>query len=533
VTVYLVGAGPGRPDLITVRGAELLRQAEVVVHDRLVDRALLDLAPPSARRIDVGKVPGHAHDQGSINALLVAEGRLGRRVVRLKGGDPYLFGRGGEEAAALEEAGVAYEVVPGVSAAFAAPAYGGVPLTHRGLSAAVTIVTAHDLSLDPQGPAASPSAAAGRTQRDLPGGVSGAEGPGEDGGLPGHRSTPAALWAELLSGGGTLVVMMGVAERGELARRLRAAGVEGGMPVAAISWGTWGRQRTWRGPLSALAEAALEAPATIVIGRVAALRLDWAERRPLQNWRVVVPRAAHQAGSLTSRLREEGAEPIELPVIAIDEPADGGRARRWAAGRLDRFDWVAFTSANGVERLLAEVPDARAFGRARLAAIGPGTQAALAAYRLRADLVAERYIAEGLLDVWPPAPEGGGRVLLARAAEARDVLPVGLLERGWSVEIVPVYRTVRPPIDHAAQARAAEADLVLLTAGSVAEAFGAAMGGRFRGRVAAIGPVTADAAVRAGLPVDVVASTHSIEGLVDAVCVAARHWARPVVVDPG
>lgn len=532
MTVYLVGAGPGRPDLITVRGAELLRQAEVVVHDRLVDRALVDLAPPSARRIDVGKVPGRAHDQASINALLVAEGRLGRRVVRLKGGDPYLFGRGGEEARALEEAGVAYEVVPGVSAAFAAPAYGGVPLTHRGLSATVTIVTAHDLSLDPRGPA-SPSADAGGMGRDLSGGVSGAEGPGEDGGLAGHRSAPAALWAELLSGGGTLVVMMGVAERGELVRRLRAAGVEEGMPVAAVSWGTWGRQRTWRGPLSALAEAAIEAPATIVIGRVAALRLDWAERRPLQNWRVVVPRAAHQAGPLTSRLREEGAEPIELPVIAIDEPADGGRARRRAAGRLDRFDWVAFTSANGVNRLLAEVPDARAFGRARLAAIGPGTQAALAAHRLRADLVAERYIAEGLLDVWPPAPEGGGRVLLARAAEARDVLPVGLLTRGWSVEVVAVYRTVRPPIDRGAQARAAEADLVLLTAGSVAEAFGAAMGGSFRGRVAAIGPVTADAAVRAGLRVDVVASTHSIEGLVDAVCAAARNWVRPGVAERG
>lgn len=531
MTVYLVGAGPGRPDLITVRGAELLRQAEVVVHDRLVDRALLELAPPSARRIDVGKIPGRAHDQGSINALLVAEGRLGRRVVRLKGGDPYLFGRGGEEAHALEEAGVAYEVVPGVSAAFAAPAYGGVPLTHRGLSASVTIVTAHDLSSDRQHRAASSVDAPDR-EPGLSGRASGGEGPEEAGAPGGLRPTAAALWAEVLSGGGTLVVMMGVAERGELARRLCAAGVDADMPVAATSWGTWGRQRTWRGPLSGLADAPIEAPATIVIGRVAALRFGWAERRPLQNWRVVVPRAAHQAGPLASRIREEGAEPIELPVIAIDEPADGGRARRRVAGRLDRFDWVVFTSANGVDRLLAEVPDARAFGRARLAAIGPGTHAALAAYRLRADLVAERYIAEGLLEVWPPAPEGGGRVLLARAAAARDVLPLGLLERGWSVEVVAVYRTVRPPIDRVAAERAAEADLVLLTAGSVAEAFAAAMAGRFRGRVAAIGPVTADAAVRAGLRVDVVAPTHSIEGLLDAVCIAAREWAHPEVNDP-
>ncbi|MDP9387949.1 MAG: uroporphyrinogen-III C-methyltransferase, partial [Actinomycetota bacterium] len=347
MTVYLVGAGPGDPGLLTVRGAEVLAGADVVVHDRLAEPSLLDHAPAGAERVDVGKRPGSPVDQGGINALLVERGKAGLEVVRLKGGDPFVFGRGGEEALALLEAGVAFEVVPGVSSAVAAPAYAGVPLTHRGLSTSFTVLTGH---------------------RE-------------------HDADRATDWEALARAGGTIVVLMGVAHRADFVPRLVAGGLAEDTPVLAVRWGTRPDQRSVRTTLADLPHAELEPPVTMVIGRVAGLDLGWFERRPLFGRRVVVTRTRQQAPELARRLAAAGAVAVEVPTIAVVDPADGGGALREAAARLASYDWVAFTSANAVERLLALVPDARAFGPARVAAVGPGTADALARARLVPDLV--------------------------------------------------------------------------------------------------------------------------------------------------
>ncbi len=491
MTVYLVGAGPGDPGLITVRGAEVLGRADVVVHDRLAERSLLDLAPVGAERIDVGKRPGDPVHQDEINDLLVAQGRAGRCVVRLKGGDPFVFGRGGEEAEALAAADVDFEVVPGVTAAVAVPAYAGIPVTHRGVSTSFTVVTGHS-----------------------------------------RQALDAEVdWDALARVGGTIVVLMGVAHRDEIARRLIAGGRPPTTPVAAVSWGTRPVQRSLRTTLAGLATADLAPPVTMVIGPVAQLDLAWFERRPLLGWTVVVTRARSQASSLVDRLRSAGAATVELPVISLTAAADGGTALRAAAERLDRYRWVVFTSANAVDALLGLVRDARAFGSARVAAIGTGTADALARRHLVADLLPERFVAEGLLDVFPdPAPDdraGGGRVLLPRAADARDVLPKGLRAKGWHVDVVEAYRTerVRPSADALEEVRSAQ--VVTFTSSSTVTGFVEVVDrGDVPPIVACIGPVTADTARSLGLHVDVVAGTHTIDGLVDAL-VEARAGLRP------
>ena len=430
--VYLVGAGPGDPGLLTVRGAEVLARAEVVVYDRLSVAALLALAPAHAERVSVGKARGSAPvPQAAINDLLVAHGRTGREVVRLKGGDPFVFARGGEEAAALAAAGVPFEVVPGITSAVAVPAYAGVPVTHRGLATSFTVVTGHE----------DPWAA---TETD---------------------------WEAVARVGGTIVVLMGAATRGAIAERLVAAGMAADTPVAVVRWGTRPEQRTLRGRLGELAGLDVQAPSVIVVGPVAALDLGWFEARPLFGRRVVVTRPAAQAGSLVAALREAGAEAVAAPAIAIGDPADGGAALRAAARRVGTYDWLVLTSANGVRRFFAEVPDARVLGGVRVAAIGPGTAAALAEHRVVADLVPPRYVAESLLEAMPAPPAGGGRVLLARAAVAREVLPDGLRASGWHADVVEAYRTgpaeLRP--DQLAAARAA--DVITFTSSSTVEAW--------------------------------------------------------------
>jgi uroporphyrinogen III methyltransferase/synthase len=489
VTVYLVGAGPGDPGLITVRGAEVLGRADVVVHDRLAERSLLDLAPAGAERIDVGKRPGDPVHQQEINDLLVARGRAAPCVVRLKGGDPFVFGRGGEEAEALAAAGVDFEVVPGVTAAVAVPAYGGVPVTHRGLSTSFTVVTGHS-----------------------------------------RQALDAEIdWDALARVGGTIVVLMGVAHRHEIARRLIAAGRPPTTPVAAVSWGTRPGQRTVRTTLAGLPTADLEPPVAIVIGPVAQLNLAWFERRPLFGWTVVVTRARSQASTLTDRLWSVGAGTVELPVISVTTAADGGASMGSAAEQLDQYEWVVFTSANAVEALMGLVRDARAFGSARVAAIGPGTAEALRRWRLVADLVPERFVAEGLLDVFPDGPVDaaaadsgvGGRVLLPRAAEARDVLPKGLRAKGWQVDLVEAYRTERRRPSEEALAAVRSAQVVTFTSSSTVRGFLEVVDrGDVPPVVACIGPITADTARSLGLQVDVVAPTHTVEGLVDALAEA-------------
>jgi uroporphyrinogen III methyltransferase/synthase len=480
MTVYLVGAGPGDPGLVTVRGADVLGRADVVVYDRLVHPSLLDLAPSDAERVYAGKAPGEAEmDQREINALLVERGRAGLAVVRLKGGDPFVLGRGGEEAEALAAAGVPFEVVPGITSAIGAPAYAGIPVTHRGRSTHFTVVTGHE---DP---------AKGGADVD---------------------------WDALARAGGTLVVLMGAGRVGEIAARLVAGGLAPETPVAAVRNGTRPDQRTVRATLATVADAGVQAPAAIVVGDVAAVDLPWFESRPLFGRSVVVTRAREQASKLRHRLEELGAEVIELPAIAI-EPID------FDVPPLDRYGWLVFTSVNGVtaffERGLTPAGlDARALAGLRLAAIGPGTAAALAARGLRADLLPERFVAESLLEAFPPPSADGERVLLARAQRARDVLPAGLSERGYEVDVLAVYRTVTatPDPDVVERVRRGDVDALTFTSSSTVTNLCDLLGELPASQplVASIGPVTSKAAIERGLRVDVEAAEHTIDGLVDA-----------------
>ena len=503
MTVHLVGAGPGDPGLLTVRALEVLRRAEVVVYDRLSQESLLDLAPESAERIDVGKAPGNVRlPQDGINALLVERGRRGDQVVRLKGGDPFVFARGGEEAAALAEAGVPFEVVPGITSAIAAPAYAGIPVTLRHSSTSVTIVTGHE------DPAA-----------------------GDEGTVD---------WEAVARVGGTIVILMGVARIGRIATALMAAGRPPDTPVAAVQWGTRPNQHTVRATLATIGDQELHPPSTIVVGDVAACDLAWFESRPLFGRRIVVTRARAQASDLVARLAALGAVTVEVPAIEIGDPEDGGAALAAAVERLaaGAYAWLVLTSPNGARRLLAALRDAardaRALGGVRLAAIGPGTADVLAAANLVADLVPPRFVAESLLEAFPEPPDAGDAdsrhrpVLLVRAAVARDVLPEGLAAKGWPVDVVDAYRTRPVPLDEQRAEELAGAEIVTFTSSSTVTNFLAAVGpDAVPPVVAAIGPVTAATARERGLRVDVEAEVHTIDGLVDALCDWASDHPRP------
>ncbi|HVA76053.1 MAG TPA: uroporphyrinogen-III C-methyltransferase [Acidimicrobiales bacterium] len=480
MTVYLVGAGPGDPGLLTVRGAELLSRADVVVHDRLADASLLDLAPTRARRIDVGKEPGGPAHQDEINQLIVAEGKAGRCVVRLKGGDPFVFGRGGEEALALMDAGVPFEIVPGVTSAIAVPAYAGTPVTHRGMATSFTVVTGHSR----------------------------------------HAVDRETDWEALARAGGTIVVLMGVAHRDQIAARLMAGGLDPSTPVLAVSWGTRPEQSSVRVRLDELASTPLNPPVTMVIGAVAGLDLRWYESRPLFGRRIVVTRARSQASGLSSRLRDLGARPVEVPTIRIDPPSDGGDGLRRAAAALvdGAYGWVVFTSANAVDALMDLIPDARVLSETGVAAVGPATADALRRYRIVPDLMADSQTAESLLEAFPdpPGPAGTG-VLLPRAAEGREVLPLGLAAAGWDVDLVEAYQTVREPADPQTRSLVAEADAVCFTSSSTVTGFVESCGVKaVPPVVVCIGPATASTAEDAGMRVDAVASPHTVDGLIEA-----------------
>ena len=477
--MYLVGAGPGDPGLLTVRGAQVLAAADVVVHDRLSSSTLLDLAPPAAERISVGKEPrGPSTPQSEINRLLVEHGRAGREVVRLKGGDPFVFARGAEEAAALTAAGVPFEVVPGISSSVAVPAYAGIPVTMRNVATSFTVVTGHG---DPWA----------------------------------DTETDWAAVAGLAVSGGTVVVLMGVATRSEIAERLVAGGVDPDIPVAAVRWGTRPEQRTVRTTLAGLGEAEVASPAVLVIGAVAGIDLAWFETRPLFGRTVVVTRAREQASTLVTRLGELGAATVELPTIAVTAPSDGGAALAAAASQVHTADWVAFTSVNAVERFLPLVGDVRALGSVQVAAVGPGTSAALEAWHIRPDLVPERAVAEALVAVFPA---GRGQVLLPQAAAARPVLAEGLRERGWDVDVVEAYRTVVATPSPGVLAEALTADAVTFTSASTVRGYLDVTGGAaVPPVVVTIGPVTSAAAREAGLEVAVEADPHTVDGVVDAV----------------
>jgi uroporphyrinogen III methyltransferase/synthase len=385
---------------------------------------------------------------------------------------------------------VPFEVVPGITSAIAVPAYAGIPVTLRHSSTSVTIVTGHE---EP--------------------------GAGEDGTVD---------WQAVARVGGTIVILMGVARIGRIAAALMAAGRPPDTPVAAVQWGTRPEQRTVRATLATIGDHELGTPSTIVVGEVAARDLAWFENRPLFGRRIVVTRAREQASELVARLAALGAATVEVPAIAVAEPADGGAALAAAVDRVaaGAYDWLVLTSPNGARRLLAALRaagrDARALGSTRLAAIGPGTADVLAAANLVADLVPPRFVAESLLASFPGTGEGDvatGRVLLARAAVARDVLPEGLAERGWKVDVVEAYRTEPAPLDERAAAALADAEIITFTSSSTVTNFLAGAGsGAVPPVVAAIGPVTASTAREHGLTVDIEAEVHSLDGLVAALC---------------
>lgn len=476
-----------------------MERADAVVYDRLAPEALLALAKPGAELIYVGKKPGddQAMKQEEINHLLVELGRSGKTVVRLKGGDPYIFGRGGEEALELIEAGLPFEVVPGVTSGVAAPAYAGIPVTHRGISTSVAFVTGHE---DPT---------KGRSDVD---------------------------WGGIAHGADTLVLYMGVGRLREISAGLMDAGRDPGTPAAVVRWGTLPGQRTVTGTLENIAERVAEArlkpPAITVVGGVAALReqgLGWYERRPLFGRRVVVTRARAQAGELSVRLEGLGAEVREFPTIEVRSPEDYGPLDS-AIADLDSFDWLVFTSVNGVdaflERLRRHRLDLRAVPReARVAAIGPATAEALEKAGLRVDVVPEEFRAEALIAAIKGPSLSGKRVLIPRAKVAREVLPEKLREAGADVVVPAAYETVPSSAGKDSLARdlgTGAIDCVTFTASSTVDNFVAAFGVEAARLLAGtsvvcIGPITADTARRHGLRMDSEAREYTIPGLVEAV----------------
>jgi uroporphyrinogen III methyltransferase / synthase len=496
--VHLVGAGPGDPGLLTVRGRELLDECDVVVYDALANPALL--SSPRARGvalIDVGKRGGSTESakQAFINDTLISLGRAGKRVVRLKGGDPFVFGRGSEEAQALAAAGLAFEVVPGVTAGIAAPAYAGIPVTHRGVATSVTFVTGHE---DPSKP---------ETQVD---------------------------WDAMakVATTGTIVLYMGVKTLPSIVRALTKAWLPADTPAAAIQWGTHTKQRTVVATIGTLAdrakEAGLTAPVISIIGQSVALReeISWFESRPLFGKRIVVTRATAMPGTLSSLLRARGADVIEAPSTEIESldqaPIDA------AVAELSSYGWLVFTSATGVRYFRDAMDraglDARALAYTEIAVIGPSTAKAVRELGVKPDLVPQRFVAESLLEAMVEEEMDGARVLIAAAEDSREVLPNGLRERGATVDLVPMYRsrlvTEGPDVDMLRSAiDAGEVDTVTFTSASTVHGFIAQVGRERAAKLKAvsIGPVTSDAAKAADISIAAEAGQATIESLVESV----------------
>ena len=490
MTVYLVGAGPGDPGLLTRRGATLLSEADVVLYDRLVHHSVLALAPVSAALIDVGKRPDGTRPgaalQDEINRLLVEHGQRSHTVVRLKGGDPFLFGRGGEEVEALTRAGVPWEIVPGVSSAFGVPAVVGIPVTHRGLASSVTVVT-------------------GRVDDPASG----------------------ANWDALAKVEGTLVVLMGMMNRADIAAALIRGGKPASTPTTVIERGTTTDQVVVRTTLGGLGEVTLGSPSVIVIGPVAAMSVEGSPRprpAPLSGRTIVVTRSGLRGHSLVEALHHAGAETVEVPLTEQVEPSDGGAALRAAAKEVDRFRWAVFTSVNAVERLMGELRDASAFGSTLAAAVGPATAAALRTAGVAPDLVPAENRAAGLVAEFPGYEPGspGNLVLFPCAEEAPSTISEGLGEKGWEVRRVHAYRTVAlPPPDSWLLDRMAHADAVTFTASSSATAYAALKGPdgaplQVPPLVICIGPTTAMDARALGMAGVRVADGPSSEDIVAA-----------------
>src|SRR5438874_3837328 len=492
-TVYLVGAGPGDPGLVTLRAKECIENADAIVYDHLANPQMLGWARDDAEIVYAGKKAGGSQlSQQDINALLIGKAREGKQVVRLKGGDPFVFGRGAEEAQAMADAGIPFEIVPGITSAIAGPAYAGIPMTHREHNSHVTFFTGHE---DPA------------------------------------KAESAIDYAALAKLGGTQVMLMGVERLGSITNEMLKQGVRSDLPVALIRSATTGKQETLTGILSDIAQKAVasdfKAPAVAVFGEVVALRdgLNWYEKRPLLGKRIVVTRTRKQASALSNKLRALGAHIIELPTIRIEPP---GNLREFAELVQDAhvYDWIVFTSANGVEAFFdiffKLYDDGREIGGARIAAIGPATAQRLKDFHLHVDLQPDEFVAEGLVREFKKQGSIENlRILLVRAEKARDTLPKELSAMGAIMDEGFAYRTVPETRDRSGARRQLAhdgADLITFTSSSTVENF-LALGLPWpKGmRIASIGPITSKTSRHQGLKVDVEARRHDINGLVQAI----------------
>ena len=501
--VYLIGAGPGDPGLVTLRGKQCISKADVIIYDYLASPALLNYARKNAELIYVGKKGGdHTLSQDKINALIVEKAKAGSTVCRLKGGDPFIFGRGGEEAEILASKSIPFEVVPGVTSAIAAAAYAGIPLTHRNLTATLAFVTGHE---DP------------------------------------HKKESSIDWEALARGIGTLVFFMGVKNLPDITQKLIANGRSPDTPVALIRWGTTPRQTTVTGTLDNINELAkksnLKPPAIIVVGEVVQLRntLSWFEKRPLLSRRIVVTRARQQASDLVKRLSDLGAECLEFPTIKV-VAADDLTPLEDAVQHLSAYDWIIFTSVNGVkfffEHLFGTDKDVRALNQLHTAAIGPATAEKLLEYGFKCDILPQNYRAEAVVDAFAKISLDGKKILLPRAAEARPVLPLELRKMGAQVDEVTVYHTKKARGDTDQLINRLEEktiDLITFTSSSTVRNFKDLLPpDRFtqliKGiTIASIGPITTETAIEAGFEVAITANAYTIPGLCDAIVTFYRN----------
>jgi uroporphyrinogen III methyltransferase / synthase len=502
--VYLVGAGPGDPDLLTIGGKRALEQCDVVFYDALTHPKVLSYCKSSCEKIFVGKrATQHFVAQQDTNTLLIEAAQAGKTVVRLKGGDPFIFGRGGEEAEILRAQNIPFVIIPGISSAIAAPAYAGIPVTHRDASSSFAVITGHERADTRESGTRAPGEAEGRRR-----------------------------WDRIAHAADTLIFLMGVDSLGEITARLIENGRTPETLVAVIQWGTWAKQKTVTGTLATIEtivrEAGITAPAVTVIGDVVQYhnKLNWFDNRPLHGKRILVTRAREQASELVEQLRLLGAEPVEFPLIQITPPTDNYVA-------LDAFlsgerpaGWVFFTSANGVlhtfERLEASGRDARFFANAKIAAIGPATAESLQTHGLRADFVPAKFVAEGVLKAFPESVNGQ-YITLLRAEEAREVLPETLQNQGAHVTVIPVYKTtvVAPEGYEAVITLLTEnaLDAITFTSSSTVKNFVQAMGGAqvpSTTKLVCIGPATATTCTELLRTPDAVADTYTLPGLVES-----------------
>ena len=496
--VYLVGAGPGDYRLISLKAVDCLKVADVVVYDRLADDRILQWAPDDAEYIYVGKASSnHTMKQEDINQLLVDKAKEGKCVVRLKGGDPFVFGRGGEEGVLLQENGLPFEIVPGITSAISVPAYAGIPVTHRAVATSFAVVTGHE---DPT------------------------------------KGKSNMRWEHLATGVDTLVFLMGVANLPHITKKLIENGRPADTPAAVIRWGTKPEQRVLMTTVGTAAEdvvkANLKPPAIFIVGDVVNLRekLQWFDEpktHPLFGKTVLVTRARSQASKLTARLEQLGAKVIEAPAIRIEEPADHYEALDAAIAKLNDYQWLIFTSANGVDyffaRLIKTGKDARALGYAKVAAIGSATAAKLREYGIIADVVPREFRAEGVLEALKGKLPSHAKILLPRAQEAREILPEKLREQGAVVDVAPAYQTVAAEVDAESlreKLADGEIDLVTFTSSSTVTNLVKIIGSADalkEIKTAAIGPVTAETAKGNGIEPDIVAKEYTIDGLVEAI----------------